>query len=699
MQRPALIFENSPFFIILCLLAGLAYAFLLYKKSGPWGPVWNKVLFALRTVLVTLLATLLVSPILKQIQNSIEAPTFAIALDNSSSVSEVLDSTSIGQLKSNLNKISDRLSASGYEVVVKTFDQKDYESVEEVPFESAITDIDKVLRNIDVDYEGRNLSSVLLVSDGIYNQGISPGYRDYQHTIYTMGIGDTIPKSDLSINSLQYNKISYQGNKFPLVVQLTHRGYANESVAVSVNHKGKVVDTQRVVLSSDNQIDEVTFLIDAETNGFQRYSISAQRQDNEFTYVNNVQQAYIEVIEGKEKIGIIASAPHPDIKAIRSAIESNVNYELDQYILSIPEDVTKLKRSKEKYDLIIFHQIPDRLGVGNAYIGKFKEEGTASLMIYGPKMDLRRFKNNFSVVDMTAVPNEYDNITAVFNQSFSNFKLSENLVEAFDNFPPITVPDGKTSVNPGAEVMLYQRVGSIATNKPLIIVNSEEAPKQGLILGSGLWQWKLTDFAENDDNKAFNELITKLVQFLSSKEDKRKFKAYPIKNEFLNNESVIFDAEVYNDLYERVYENKIDITITDTEGKAYDYTYVTNKNNTRYTINDLPDGVYSYAVSTYLGNSKETLTGEFLVKSLNIESTSLTADFGLMKKLADKTEGEFFNSDEWDKLEEKVSAIEAQGIIHSNEKYLPFINLKWVFFLLLLFVSCEWFIRKFNGSY
>ncbi|MEL7003732.1 MAG: VWA domain-containing protein, partial [Bacteroidota bacterium] len=618
MQRPALIFENSPFFIIICLLLGLAYAFLLYKKTGPWGILWNKVLFVLRTLLVALLATLLVSPILKQIQNNIEAPTFVIALDNSTSISEVMDSVSINQLKTNLTNLSNRLTDNGYEVVLKTFDQGDYQDLQEVQFESAATDIDMVLRNIDADYEGRNLSSVLLVSDGIYNQGISPGYRDYRHTIYTIGVGDTIPKSDLSINSLQYNKISYQGNKFPLVVQLTHQGYSNQSVIVSVNHKGNMVGTQRIVLSSDNQIDEVTFLIDADTKGFQRYTVAVERQDNEFTYVNNVQQAYVEVIEGKEKIGIIASAPHPDIKAIRSAIESNANYELDQYILSIPENVNRLRATKEKYDLIIFHQIPDKRGVGNAYIGKFKEEGTASLMIYGPQMDLRRFKSDFSVVDMTAVPNEYDNITAVFNQSFSNFKLSENLVEAFDNFPPITVPYGKTSINQGAEVMLYQRVGSIATNKPLIVVNSEETPKQGLILGSGLWQWKLTDFAENDDNKAFNELITKLVQFLSSKEDKRKFKAYPIKNEFLNSESVIFDAEVYNDLYERIYENKIDITITDGEGKAYDYTYVTNRNNTRYTINDLPDGVYQYAVSTYLGKDKETLNGEFLVKSLNI---------------------------------------------------------------------------------
>lgn len=699
MQRPALIFENSPLFLILCLLAGLAYAFLLYKKSGPWGAVWNKVLFGLRTLLVAFLATLLVSPILKQIQNSTEAPAFVIALDNSSSVSEVMDSSSLTTLKSNLALMSDRLKTDGYEVVLKTFDGEANEGLDNISFENNITDIDGVLRDIDADYEGRNLSSILLISDGIYNQGISPGYRDYRHNIYTVGIGDTIPKSDLSITSLQYNKISYQGNKFPLVAQITHQGYEGESVAVTVRKNGKVLATERVVLSKNNQIDETTFLIDAETNGFQRYSVSVEQQDNEFTYVNNQQQAYIEVIEGKEKIAIIAASPHPDIKAVRSAIESNANYELDQFILSIPKDVNKLRNSKEIYDLVIFHQLPNRGGGGLRYIEQYKQQQTASLMIYGPQTDLRQFRGDFSIININAVPNEYDQITAVFNQSFSNFKLSEELVEAFDNFPPITVPYGKTNMNPGTETMLYQRVGSISTNKPLIVVNTEETPKQGLILGSGLWQWKLTDFAENDDNKAFNELITKLVQFLSSKEDKRKFKAYPIKNEFLNSESVIFDAEVYNDLYERIYENKIDITVTNVDGKKFDYTYVTNKNNTRYTINDLPDGVYKYSVSTYLGKDKEILNGEFLVKSLNIEATNLTADFSLLRKLSDKSEGQFFQNDEWTSLIQTVGSKEAKGIIHSNEKYLPFINLEWILFLLLAIVSCEWFIRKFNGSY
>jgi hypothetical protein len=46
-------------------------------------------------------------------------------------------------------------------------------------------------------------------------------------------------------------------------------------------------------------------------------------QPEEFTAQNNSRDAYIEVIDGKEKILLLAAAPHPDIKAIKSALEKN----------------------------------------------------------------------------------------------------------------------------------------------------------------------------------------------------------------------------------------------------------------------------------------------------------------------------------------------------------------------------------------
>jgi hypothetical protein len=696
MPKPALIFEHSPFFLVLCLVAGLVYAYLLYQKKGPWSKRVNIILFALRFIAVTTLALLLVSPILKQIQNQIEKPTFVIAIDNSKSLAEVKDSLALKRLTDELEVISSALQKQDFDIEFRSLTGKEKNG--EVQFNEQATDLNSLLNGIKTDYENRNLAGVLLVSDGIYNMGMSPGFANYNFDINTLAIGDTIPKSDVSISALFFNRLSYQGNKFPLVVQLQQKGYDGQKVMVSISDGSKIVAQEEVQLLANGQIKEVKFLIEAKKSGFQRYIANVSRKNGELTYQNNSKNAYVEVIEGKELIALIAASPHPDIKALRSAIESNANYQFEQYILSNSKDIERLEKSAKKFDLIIYHQLPAKRRIGLNYIQDFDKKGISSLTIFGSQSDLGLFNLN-DLVKLAAVSGEFDNITAVFNQSFSSFKLSDELQASFDKFPPISVPFGRYNLTAEAQVMLYQRVGSITTNKPLIAIMEEGELKKGVLMGQGIWKWKLTDYANNGNNNRFNELVTKLVQYLSTREDKRKFRVYPVKNEFLNNESVVFETEIYNDLFENVYGNKVDLKLKNSDNTESNYSYVTSENNSQYVINELAEGVYRFQASTTINGKKESVNGEVLVKELQLESINLTADFTLLRKLSSQTGGRFYAESDMDKLKNELSQLKAQGIIHSNETDLPFINLQWIFISILLLISLEWFIRKYSGGY
>ena len=172
-----------------------------------------------------------------------------------------------------------------------------------------------------------------------------------------------------------------------------------------------------------------------------------------------------------------------------------------------------------------------------------------------------------------------------------------------------------------------------------------------------------------------------------------------MKSEFRTSEPVVFETEVYNDLYERVYGDKIDLKLTNESGKETSYSYVPTQSNTRYAINGLDEGVYKYQASTSMEGETVRAMGEFLVKEIQLEKLNLTADFNLLRKISDGSGGEFFLPTEFDKLDATLGNEKAQAVIHSNEKYLPFINLQWIFVLILILVSTEWFIRKFSGSY
>ena len=693
MQNSRLIFESSPWLLLACVVAGAVYAFLLYSRKSPWSRRLNLVLAGFRFLTVTLLASLLVSPILKLFRNAIEEPIAVIALDNSSSISEVLDATQRAEILTDINTLAENLKEN-YELNIKTFQgELATGDLLDLGFEESSSDLHRLLSNIQNDYEGRNLAGVVLVSDGIYNAGISPTFARYPFRISALGVGDTIKKKDILIRSLQYNKISYQGNKFPLIAEVINEGFEGETLNVIVSQNDELLASETITLHENQQVSQVKFILEGRDKGLQRYEVAVQAKEGEFSYNNNLKQAYIEVIEGKEKILLIASSPHPDIKAFREAIESNQNYEFYHYIPGI------MDFPKEKFDMVIMHQTPAKRGGLQRWISQFENEKMPILYIVGAESNLKRFSMVNGVINFRAVANEYDNVVAAANPAFSYFTLSEDLMGTLKTFPPVTVPFGEIDLLPGSAGLLYQQVGSVRTSKPLLAVNVEDDRRKAVLLGDGLWRWKLNEYAQNENNRAFNELITKLVQFLSTKEDRRKFRVYPVRNEFFNSESVVFESEVYNDLYERVYGDKIDLILVKSDGERKQYSYITNENNTRYTISGLEEGVYRYEASAQISGKREEARGEFLVKDLQIEKVNLTADFEMLRKLADNNGGKFYAASAVDKLTNDLNTHEAKGIIHTDEDYLPIINLKWIFFLLLTLITLEWVSRKYSGGY
>ena len=139
--------------------------------------------------------------------------------------------------------------------------------------------------------------------------------------------------------------------------------------------------------------------------------------------------------------------------------------------------------------------------------------------------------------------------------------------------------------------------------------------------------------------------------------------------------------------------------IIDEEGNVLGYTYLPNEGTSIYRISNLERGVYKYKATSSINGKVEEITGEFVVKDTQIENINLTADHSLLKNLADRTSGKFYLASQIDELERELYQRKYTGILHSNEAYLPLINLKALFFVFLLLVSIEWFMRKYHGSY
>ncbi len=694
MQR--IIFESAPEFLIVCVIVALVYSAIQYLKTRhPWSKGINALLFSFRAVLTFFLAFLLLGPIVKQISNFYEKPVFLILHDNSSSILEATDSVTRNTLHGKINETQDLLNNKGYKSEIHTLSGDDKKTG--FQYSGTSSDINGALKRITNRYEGQNVAGVMLISDGIYNAGLSPLYSNFNFPIYTVGIGDTTVRSDIALKNIAYNKIAYQGNKFPLRAEVLLKNIAVNSISATLLRRGKIIEKQ-TKKTSQGQLLTFDFLPVADDQGIQKYDIQIETRPEEYNTKNNRSSVFVEVVEGKKKILCVAAAPHPDIKALREVITRNSNYE---FILHIP-DVSQQQASvltPENIDLAIFHQSPDLRGKTTRIFQDFIKSKSSIFIILGQQSDLQQLARHNLPIRFESIPRDYDEVTPVINSSITNFSLSAEASTAFSSFPPVSVHFGKMQTAASDSPILFQRVGNITTDKPLLVLGTQDTKKIGLMLGEGMWRWRLNEYDRTENTVFFDELFGKLFQFLSTTDDKRKFRSYPVLQEFSDTEAVVFETQVYNDIFEPVYGNTVEIIITNEAGQRTNYSYVISPGNIRYQIGGLKEGVYRFRSRTLLNGKNEEVRGEFAVIERQAELQNLTADFDLLRKLSANTGGKFYQVSQAEALKSFLQNTAATSVIHSEETYDSLINLKWIFWLLLILISAEWGLRKFYGSY
>lgn len=683
----------SPWLILACLAVGALYAGLLYSKRTPWSAGINYTLAAVRFVVVSFLCFLLLGPLVRYVKNSTQAPTIVFAVDNSESVELFSDSVQLRQAQQGLQGLRDKLQEQGIQTEVRVLGASDApQNLSDLQYEAQSTNLGELLRNVQLDFEQQNLAGVVLLSDGIVNQGTSPTYSNYNYIIYPVAVGDTVPKKDIVMASLRYNKVNYSGNRFPLEAELQQQGFDGTTVTVQLKENKKVIDRKTITLRAGQPLQQVPFQVMAGGLGKRHYEVEVLPQQGEFTELNNSRSAYIDVVKGKIKVLVAAASPHPDIKALRAAIESNENYETELFIPGL----TTLKQ--QDYDVAVLHQLPGRTAGGDAALNLVRQKNLPALYIVGPQSDIGNF-NRLNVGIRINTPGQSDEVTSVINPNFSTFKVAEEATERLQQYPPATVPYGDYQLNPNTETVLYQQVGRVRTNKPLLTVQTVGDRRNAALLASGTWQWRLTETATHENAAVYDKLITNLVQLLTAPRNKKRLNVYPQLNEYTSSDEIRFAAEAYNEALEPIYGQNITLKIQDTEGAEKSFEFANGENQSGVNIGTLPGGRYTYTASARINGSLQQDKGEFVVEEQQLEALHAVADHNLLYQLGTNTGSRLYYPAQLQQLEQDILKAEHKELIYSSESLNDLVDLKWLFFIILALVCGEWFVRKYNGSY
>jgi hypothetical protein len=694
----SIVTQAPAWLIVFCLLAGIVYAGALYFRdrfNRTYGTPLATALGVLRFACVSLLCLFLLKPLIKTIDRTVEKPIIVLAQDNSESLVVGDDST---YYRNDYKKQLSEFAASfgeDYDVRTFTFGQQVHEGIDSLSYNEQLTDYSAFLEEIYTRFSGRNLGAVVMASDGLYNKGSNPvhSYKKLNVPIYTIALGDTTIHKDVLISNVAANRLAYLGNRFPMEITVEGRKASGETVTLSVMRKGNTLFTQTITFNEDRSFVKIPLTLEAGEIGLQRYTISITRLQDEVTYANNSKDVFIDVLDSRQKVLLLAYAPHPDIQAIRAAISDNESYNVDVQLAK------EFNGNLQDYSMIIWHQLPAIGGIGASLVTTSIEKKIPGLFIWGSSTDFNTFNSLNLGVSLASYRNNSTDISGSIQESFSTFNWESNFPAMIRMLPPLQVPFGDMSFSPGIQSAIVQQVGSIKTTKPLIAFNEVQENKFGFILGEGLWRWRNTSFQQGETHANFNELITKSVQYLASKEDKSLFRVNA-KNDFVENEDIVFDAELYNASYEAISGREVSMKIKNDDGQEYNYLFSSSGDLYQLNAGRLPVGNYNYEAKASSEGSVWTERGEFSVSPLQVEIINTVADHRLLSQFARENNGVMVTPNDMHRLAEEIrSKKEIVSVSYENKQLDELINFRWLCAIIVVLLSTEWLLRKRAGTY
>jgi len=685
-------FEHSQagLFVFLSVLAALAISYMLYFRNAQNSTLsrYQKwFLVFLRFLSLLLVFLFLLSPLIDRSKKIKKLPIIAFAVDNSKSVQNFMD-----PIKDFKQKMIDEL-AGDYNLEFWTFGEK-VENSETFTGTERRSDYGELTKSMKSYYSNKNLGALILVGDGIYNQGQNPANlaSGLLFPVYSVGVGDTIRRSDAIIKNVRTNKSAYLKNKFPVEIELEFSGLKNQIANFSIENNGTSVYSGSLAISSDDDFKLEFANPEATKAGMQHYKVKIQPVQGETNLKNNEFEFVIQVLENKQKILLLSDGPHPDMGAIRNSLSELQNYEIKIITgNAIPDSLSS-------YGLIVLNQLPSIKNASSKLLTEIMSSRIPALFIIGPNSLVPQLNTLDAGLKISPNSNT-EEVQPKFNSDFSLFLLSEDSKKTLEAMPPLIAPFGNTIIQPTMQELAFQNVKNITTGKVLLAFGNIKGRKTGFILGEGIWRWRLADFEVNGTHEAFDEIIQKIVQYLALRENEDNFNVYysPL---FQETDNIEFSAELYNDSYELVNSPDINISIKNADQKEFKYLFNRTDDHYRLNAGNLEPGDYTFEAQTQLGNQLYTEKGNFSIVKNELETQNTTADFNVLYQLSSQSGGKFFQLNENGMLVDEIKKNNRIAVqVHKQALQDEWINLKFLFFMLVIFLGTEWFLRKYWGIY
>ena len=664
--------------IILAAIVALGLVLFQYHYKSKRRGKLNVFLSFLRFIGLFGLFVLLINPKFSKNEYSIEKTNLVVLTDNSSSIkkseNEVFDA--LEKISAD-PKLSNRFKVRNY-AFGNTVRQTD-----SLSFADKNTNISKALAELQKIYSNTN-SAIILLSDG--NTTIGEDYvfmgKNLKSPVYPIALGDTTQYEDIRIDQVNTNKYAFLKNKYPLEVYVSYDGDQDITTSINITVNSKNVYRENIKLSSNDNAKVINTNIAAGSVGNKNINVSVASLENEKNTQNNSRNTVVEVIDEKTNIAVISDIMHPDIGALRKAIESN-----EQRSVSIKKPNVN---SRELDDIDVFILYQPKPSFRNLYV--YLQQKKASIFtITGEQVNsnfLNQIQKTYHIEGGYPVQETF----AVKNSGFSSFDISDFDME---DFPPLS--NGAGIINgQGGETLLQMKILGRTLESPILLASDAEVGKELVLFGENIWKWRVQSYRNNQNFQNFDDFIGKLMLYLSSSKGKSRLEI-DYQSVYEGSTNAKIKASYFDEAFVFDSNASLLLKIKSSESNLSQEIPMLLKNNFyEADLSDIPAGQYTFTVK--VKDENRSKSGSFTILDFDVEQQFLSTNYRSLEQLASATNGEMYFPNKTDSL--------LQNLVNDN-RFVPtqkaiknivsLIDFRVLLTIIIAALAAEWFIRKYNG--
>ncbi len=678
--------------------------FSFRKIPGGRSRSVTTILLVLRSLILILLAGLILKPEIHWTSIRHKAPSALVWIDNSLSIA-AQNNFSKDSLLSIVQEINTALDGKGIKPRLFLFDEKIIPvtgKLKNIENNGLATDLAQVLRYSKSEFENENIVGALIISDGVITRGEDPTFSDIEmpFPVFTIGIGDSELVTDPAVTKIEMPQTVKAGDTVTINAELIPIG--NGDPITVMLKEGEIILDKKVIASQSQAMRKMlSFQAIPSKPGEKIYSVEITAAQDKNPY-NNLRMSSVKVLESQTNILIVSGQANFEapfltrtLRELQDVFVQNVVINEGQWLpLSFQEIMAK------EWNLIIFIGYPTAESSQNDLIRlrqKISDYNLPLIFFLDGDVDSKQLERllSWNPIDEFLIDKSVNQVSVKPTRAGLEHPLIKNFQKVsvseiiWRELPPIGSPFRRIRLKPSLLTIIEST--DIAEN-PVIAVNQESNKPLALCFGLDFWRWS---FMTNEIGRfdIYDELFQGMAKWLTDTLSSSPIQLSINKRIFLNGETVEMSCLLYDLKGLVVNDAVVKAELIQQNDVIASSNLIWNGNNYSGVIPVRNAGDCQVRISAWSGDNLIGIREQpVTVIDRPIELLEVRQNVDLLRTIALRSGGLKTN-----RIPEIIDRLQVTEKIITQSHVIKFLNWRWTLVILIVLLTVEWSMRRFQG--